>query len=159
MVASVDVALVHSQVLPSVAPVCSLEGELGEVDLVKEQDLAALLPRLVQLSRLLLFLSLKCRHHMSWLDLRLADLLSLYPVLQVQTPQRCDGDALVRVGPVEELGALLERPSRPARERVLAGQEVNVLLVQLADLPACLPFRFPLAGHLAQVLGSVVGYA
>ena len=133
-VALVHLPLVHGQVAVAGRPLSARQTQLGEVDLVEEDDGPFFCFRPFelrqQLARLFRVLRPQARGH----HLFVPDSLPPDLVLQVQAAQGGDGDALVREPPVEEHRALLHGPARPLLEDALVQEERDVLLPELPYL-------------------------
>ena len=69
----------------------------------------------------------------------LSYLLSIDPVLEIESPQAGHSDAFVGEAAVEEPGPPFEREARPLLQRLVAGQEVYVLLRKLGLLSLSRP--------------------
>ena len=130
-VALVHLLLVHGQVAVLGRPLGARQAQLGEVDLVEEDDGAAPVLRLLelgqQLAALFRVLLQQCRRK----HLHVPHPLAPDLVLQVQAAQGSHGDALVRKAAVEEHRALFQRLARPGLEIVFVREKGYVLLVKL----------------------------
>ena len=131
-VALVHLPLVHGQVAVAGGPVPARQAQLGEVDLVEEDDGSFFCFRPFELCQQFTALfrvlcSKTWRQH-----LFVAHPLAPYLVLQVQAAQGRDRDALVRELPVKKHRPLLHGLARPLLEHALVQEEVDVLLAEPA---------------------------